>query len=113
MPTLIQIENGTDDDAKVKVSGGPGSVPPKKGRRYREVNAPEWCIRGNEKMDFAPRTLPVLPWTVFISVKKSELTCHVKSTTTLKGLKLVKEGNGYTIKKTRRRGAPVPERMAG
>jgi hypothetical protein len=113
MPTPLQIENGTGDDAKVKVSGGPGSIPPKKGsRRYREVNAPEWCIRGNEKMNLAPRTLPVLPWTVFISVKKSEITCHVRSTNTLKGLKLVKEGNGYLIKKTRR-SAPPPERKAG
>jgi len=89
----MDIENGTDNDAKVKVSGGPGGM--ERGSPPREVEL-HLAPRQTLKMEsLRSMTLPAPPWTIHFSVEIG----HVKSTADVKRLTLAKmSNNGYEIK---------------
>ncbi|HEX9945731.1 MAG TPA: hypothetical protein VGG03_27295 [Thermoanaerobaculia bacterium] len=95
----MEISNGTNDDAKVKVSGG-GSGESSKGWRFQEVETQEWPLPRGKTIK---PPWPPLPCTVFFSVKKYEISREVRSAA-IKGLRLTKRGsNGYEVKPVRDR----------
>ncbi len=91
----MDIENGTNDDAKVKVSGGgggPGQMP-KDGRQERV-----WDLAPRQKL-----TLPddvdagcVIKISVEMEVGRHEVTPPTRPTA-IKGLKLTKGTKGYEV----------------
>ncbi len=104
----MDIENGTEDNAKVRVSGGgPGQIPKDGCEDDCEIER-EWHLAPKQKLslpDFDPGCI------IKISVEKEVGRHEVKPTartTPVKGLRLTKTSRGgYTFKPTRNGTGPT------
>ena len=95
----MDIVNDTSDDAKVKVSGGPGQLP-RGGGQPAPPKVVELRVGArstlNLKSESLSSPLPALPWTVHLFVPVEVAQCKVSSQPAKLTLTKVAK-NGYKI----------------